>query len=386
MKGWEVEELGKLAPVMASKTAPAEDEVWLLNLDKVESNTGTILDYLYVPVDSVGTSTCRFDTTNVLYSKLRPYLNKVVMPEQDGYATSEMLPLKPDPDRLTREYLTIFLRSPQFVEYISSKVSGAKMPRANTNALMQTRIPLPSISEQQRVFSETSKILGSIYIKKQQIEQLDLLIKSQFIEMFGDPVQNEKGWPLTTVGGVAEIKIGPFGSLLHKEDYIENGHALVNPSHIVDGKISVDNKLTISDEKYEELSTYKLQSGDVVLGRRGEMGRCAVVYEDGLLCGTGSMIIRPGQLIKPYFLQNILSNPTYKKTIEDKAVGVTMMNLNVPIVSGLQIPLLPIKLQEQFITFMEQVDKSKFALSMVLNQLQLLFEARMQHYFGDFNS
>lgn len=72
MKGWEVEELGKLAPVMASKTAPAEDEVWLLNLDKVESNTGTILDYLYVPVDSVGTSTCRFDTTNVLYSKLRP--------------------------------------------------------------------------------------------------------------------------------------------------------------------------------------------------------------------------------------------------------------------------------------------------------------------------
>lgn len=183
--------------------------------------------------------------------------------------------------------------------------------------------------------------------------------QSRFIELFGDPIRNEKGWPIVTLGEVAEIRIGPFGSLLHREDYIVGGHALVNPSHIIDGNICTDDNLTVSDEKYEELSAYRLSIGDLVLGRRGEMGRCAVVYEDGLLCGTGSIIIRPKEKMKPYFLQNIISSPGYKRIIEDKAVGVTMMNLNVPIVSSLTIPLLPIDMQEQFIAFMHQTDKSK---------------------------
>lgn len=165
---------------------------------------------------------------------------------------------------------------------------------------------------------------------------------------------------MVTLGDVAEIRIGPFGTLLHKEDYIVGGHALVNPSHIIDGKIKIDEKLTINDEKYEELSAYHLSIGDVVLGRRGEMGRCAVVFEEGLLCGTGSIIIRPNEKMKSYFLQNIISNPTYKKIIEDKAVGVTMLNLNVPIVSALAIPQLPVDMQEQFIEFMQQTDKLKF--------------------------
>ena len=178
--------------------------------------------------------------------------------------------------------------------------------------------------------------------------------------MFGDPVQNEKGWPLARLGDLAEVKIGPFGSLLHKEDYIEGGHALINPSHIVDGKIEIDPKLTISDEKFQELSSYGMRVDDVVLGRRGEMGRCAVVDKEGYLCGTGSMIIRAGNEMRPYFLQNIISSPAYRRIIEDKAVGITMKNINVPIVSELMIPKLPIHLQEQYMELVEQSDKSKF--------------------------
>ena len=207
-------------------------------------------------------------------------------------------------------------------------------------------------------------------------------VKSRFIELFGDPVRNEKDWPMVTLGDVAEIRIGPFGTLLHKEDYIVGGHALVNPSHIIDGKICTDEKLTISDEKYEELSAYHLMIGDVVLGRRGEMGRCAVVFEDGLLCGTGSMVIRPSEKMKPYFLQNIISSPTYKKIIEDKAVGVTMLNLNVPIVSSLAIPQLPVDMQEQFIEFMQQTDKLKFDTKQALEKLEILKKSLMQQYFG----
>ena len=178
--------------------------------------------------------------------------------------------------------------------------------------------------------------------------------------MFGDPVTNPHGFEKVTLSDLAEIKIGPFGSLLHKEDYIEGGHALVNPSHIIDGKVSIDEKLTVSDDKFAELSAYHLQIGDVVMGRRGEMGRCAVVLDDGLLCGTGSLLIRTKGEVTADYIQKIISFPSFKKTIEDMAVGQTMPNLNVPIVSGFQIIKPPMEVQSAYYKFVEQLDKSKF--------------------------
>ena len=285
--------------------------------------------------------------------------------------------LKPK-DYLNVDYLCYSL----MFRDVSSIVNGATRQKLTQADMREIEIPLPALNEQHVIVDNLNKIFTLISLRKQQLSKLDELVKSRFIEMFGDVINNDRNWPMATMGDVAEIKIGPFGTLLHKEDYIVGGHALVNPSHIVDGKISVDISLTISDEKYEELSAYHLKIDDIVLGRRGEMGRCAVVKEEGLLCGTGSLIIRPNDRLKPYFLQTIISNPTYKKIIEDKAVGVTMMNLNVPIVESLRVPMLPIALQNDFISFMEQVDKSKFEFQKSLEKLETLKKALMQKYFG----
>ena len=200
--------------------------------------------------------------------------------------------------------------------------------------------------------------------------------------MFGDLSTNSKAWSIVPLEEVAEIHIGPFGSLLHKEDYICNGHALVNPSHIIDSRIIPDVKLTISDTKYHEMHAYHLRKDDIVLGRRGEMGRCAVVQEKGLLCGTGSMIIRPNGKLKSYFLQTILSSPLYKKILEDKAVGVTMLNLNVPIVSSVAIPLLPVDLQDKFIALLQTVEQQKATVQKSIDKLETLKKSLMQEYFG----
>ena len=194
---------------------------------------------------------------------------------------------------------------------------------------------------------------------KRELEKLDLLVKSRFIEMFGDPVSNPYGYDKVALSELADIKIGPFGSLLHKEDYIENGHPLLNPSHIVDGKVVPDPKLTISDGKYEELSAYHLKIGDVVMGRRGEMGRCAVVPSKGYLCGTGSILIRSKGEVTADYIQKIISFPSFKKTIEDMAVGQTMPNLNVPIVANFQVIKPPMEIQDSYYSFVIQVDKSK---------------------------
>ena len=213
--------------------------------------------------------------------------------------------------------------------------------------------------EQVSICEKLDKIYAILKSRELELQLLDDLITARFVEMFGDPVHNPYGWNKPELRELADLKIGPFGSLLHKEDYVEGGHALVNPSHIVDGRIIIDPKLTVSEEKYEELSAYHLKVGDVVMGRRGEMGRCAVVEEEGLLCGTGSLLIRPKGKVTADYIQKIISYPTFKKTIEDMAVGQTMPNLNVPIVSGFRIITPPIEVQNNYYDFVAQVDKSK---------------------------
>lgn len=268
------------------------------------------------------------------------------------------------------------------INELNSKGTGSTFKAINKTTLEETELLLPPLDEQRRIAAVLDKVSDLISKRRAQLDKLDELVKARFVEMFGDPTSNRTSWPLVTLGDIAEIRIGPFGSMLHKEDYIAGGHALVNPSHIIDDQICVDENLTVSDKKYVELSPYHLEVDDIVLGRRGEMGRCAVVHKKGLLCGTGSMIIRPNAQMKPYFLQGIISSPAYRRIIEDKAVGVTMMNLNVPIVSALTVPLLPVHLQEQFIDVMERVDKSKLTIKQSLDKLEILKKALMQEYFG----
>ena len=148
-KGWETEQMGEVAPTVNYK-GEFDDEVWLLNLDMVEAQTGRILDYLIVSEEEVGNSTCTFNTSNVLYSKLRPYLNKVVIPDRCGYATSELVPLQPVRMKINREYLAFMLRSDEFVNMINEKVTGAKMPRVSMGDFRKFDVPVPPIELQEQ--------------------------------------------------------------------------------------------------------------------------------------------------------------------------------------------------------------------------------------------
>mgnify|MGYP000024129446 CR=1 FL=1 len=264
-----------------------------------------------------------------------------------------------DENVLNIRYFMYYLKSESFKLQLEKQITGSAQLNFGPSHLKKMYVPVVGLESQKAICKKLDKINRVLELKRNQIDELDTLIKARFVEMFGDPVSNPFNYDKVRLSQIADIKIGPFGSLLHKEDYIENGHPLVNPSHIVDSKISVDNKLTISNEKYEELGAYKLQIGDVVMGRRGEMGRCAVVLEDGLLCGTGSILIRPTQNVTADFIQKIISFPSFKKTIEDMAVGQTMPNLNVPIVSNFEIIHPPVEVQKSYYDFVTQVDKLK---------------------------
>jgi type I restriction enzyme, S subunit len=132
------------------------------------------------------------------------------------------------------------------------------------------------------------------------------------------------------LGEIATISTGPFGSLLHKSDYSTFGIPLVNPANIVGASIVPDSSKLISIETRERLLNYVLEVGDLVVGRRGEIGRCAVVREreNGWLCGTGSFFIRPSRTICSEFLAYQLRSPDYRDRLENSAVGTTMKNLS----------------------------------------------------------
>jgi len=123
---------------------------WLLNLDMVESNTGRIIQKNMVHPEDIGNSTTKFGVENVLYSKLRPYLNKVVIPEEYGFVTTEMIPLRPDKKYLTSMFISMLLRGDAFVNFINSKVAGTKMPRVSMNVFWNIDVILPPMLLQEQ--------------------------------------------------------------------------------------------------------------------------------------------------------------------------------------------------------------------------------------------
>lgn len=296
------------------------------------------------------------------------YSNEAIMAFLDKHVVS-----------ISSDYLYYLLMHIKWEDNSNKAVMGKTLNKA---VISRVKVKIHGKSEQENIVKILDKTCYIIRQRKKQLQEIDNLVKSRFVELFGDPVSNPFEWDKVPLSELADIKIGPFGSLLHKDDYIENGHPLVNPSHIKDGKIVTDSKLTISDEKYGEMTAYHLKIGDVVMGRRGEMGRCAVVSEDGLLCGTGSLLIRSKGEITADYIQKIISFPSFKKIIEDMAVGQTMPNLNVPIVSNFKIIKPPIGVQHKYYSFVHEIDKLKVTIQKSLEQTQLLFDNLMQEYFG----
>ena len=184
---WTCESVEQVAPAVPYKgqIASSDGKFWLLNLDMVEAQTGEVISKVMVDPTEIGNSTTTFDRGNVLYSKLRPYLNKVVIPTESGYATSELLPLRPNPGKLNRYYFASALRSDAFVGYIQEQVAGAKMPRVSMGVFRAFRIPCPPMLLQEQFARFVEQTDKSKFRIKQSLEKLETLYKALLQKYFG---------------------------------------------------------------------------------------------------------------------------------------------------------------------------------------------------------
>ena len=150
---------------------------------------------------------------------------------------------------------------------------------------------------------------------------------------------------------------GPFGSMLHKSDYANEGIPLINPADIVHGKVSLDKIKKVAFQKAEQMESYRLIVEDIVIGRRGELGRAAIITEseNHFLCGTGCFFISLIDGFDPTFFIKLLESPYLRTELQDQSVGTTMNNLNHSILENLLIPLPPIAEQKRIVTKIEEL-------------------------------
>ena len=166
------------------------------------------------------------------------------------------------------------------------------------------------------------------------------------------------GWAAAKFSDVLiELQTGPFGSSLHQSDYEIGGTPVINPASMQDGKIVPIEKMAVGDKTLERLVTFRLQAGDIVMGRRGEMGRCAVVteQEDGWLCGTGSLILHLSDSLYPKYLAMFIGSPYVREYLGGFAVGSTMQNLNQSILLKMSMGLPPLAEQRRIVTKVDEL-------------------------------
>jgi type I restriction enzyme S subunit len=206
-----------------------------------------------------------------------------------------------------------------------------------------------------------SELLKRIAAEKAQLVKDKKIKKQKPLPPITDeekPFELPEGWCTVRFADLCqEVATGPFGSMISKSEYVGGGVPLINPSHMIEGKVVEDLQVSVSHIKAKELASYKVYENDVVMARRGEMGRCAVISdrENEWLCGTGSFVLRfKVEVSRPYIL--LLFKTRYAvEYLGGQSIGTTMTNLNHGILNRMPVPLPPLETQKRIVTKVEEL-------------------------------
>ena len=317
-----------------------------------------------------------------------------------------------DTGQINVEYFKRFLKSPEFVRSLQEQVKGGIKTEIKAKHLLPLEIDLPDIEEQQRIVSHfqsvetegeelqeeiacqknllkklrqqilqeaiegnltaewrqqnpdvepAGELLLRIQAEKEQLIKDKKIKKQQPLPPISDaekPFDLPDRWVWCRTGNLLnKFSTGPFGSMLHKSDYVPKGYPLVNPANIINGVIVSSGKMMVDQKTKERLSKYILRTGDLVIARRGNLSKCAIVreQEDGWLCGTGSFFIQPSKYISNKFFIKTYKSSFFQKQLAEISIGQTMANLNQKILNGSIFPLPPLPEQKAIVAKVEKL-------------------------------
>ena len=343
----------------------------------------------YLRGDEIGSNKVVVQKNDILLCKINPRINRVwVVADESDYpniASSEWIVIR-SPE-YNPSFLAWYFRSPKFKRLMISEVTGigGSLMRAQPKAVAEYPVPVLSVEKQNEIVGVLDKIYGIIKSRNHQLSALEDLIKARFVEMFGDCKINPKGWNTVELGEISEVG---SSKRVFVEDLKETGIPFYRGTEVgalAEGK-AITPELFITREHYEELieATGKPLVGDLLMPSICPDGRIWVVdteepfyFKDGRVLWVHSI----SKEFDPVFLLYTLKD-RIMTDYSSIASGTTFAELKIFALKQCRVFAVPMDLQKQFVSFIQQIDKSKSVIQKSLDETQLLFDSMMQQYFG----
>lgn len=331
---------------------------------------------------------------DVMISKIVPHIRRAwVVNESKGYrqiASGEWIVFRSE--KIYPNYLRHLLISDFFNKKFMETVSGVggSLLRARPAFVGKILIPLPPLEEQRRIASILDKADAIRQKRQQAIAKLDELLQATFIDMFGDPLENSKKFPIKKLSEFYidpknGTKCGPFGSALKREEYTDSGIPVWSMDVLsLKGEFQDQPSLWISDEKYSKLEAYAVIDGDILISRAGTVGKMGVArsrFEKSII-STNLIRLRFGNLLLPdYFVSLMTFCKTRLPRLKTGADGA-FTHMNTGILDNLEFPYPPIEIQNEYMKIYTNIHKQKEVLLNSASQFDDLFNALQQKAFN----
>ena len=279
---------------------------------------------------------------------------------------------------LTVPYLYRFLD--KYVETLRQQAIGGVIKYIKLGNLTEAEIPIPFVAEQNEIVVKLNKANELIAMRKEQLAKLDQLVKSRFIELFGDPVKNNMGWESKPLNDVCD----GIGDGLHgTPEYDEGGeYPFINGNNLIDGEIIITPATKMVAAKTYEKHFIDISTNAILISINGTLGKLAFYNGEKVMLGKSACYCNLKQDINKVFVYGVMKSDAFAEFLENSSTKSTIKNVGLKAMREFRLILPPMELQEQFAAFVEQTDKSKLAIQQSLNKLELLKKSLMQEYFG----
>ena len=310
-----------------------------------------------------------------------------IVPERhnDSNINAQLVLLRTNPDRIYNRYLLWALQSYHAQKQILELQTGSTLKQLPVGRLEQIKIKLFELSVQRKIAANLDKVTHTIDLCNNILEKLDLLVKSRFVELFGNFVLEKERWKKCCVGDVAGT-VDPQPS--HRTPPIDvDGIPYIGIAecNYQSRKIDFESARKVGKKVLEEhIARYELHNGDFIIGKIGTIGKPFFIPSERFYTlSANTVLIQPNsEMIAPQFLFSIFQSEYMDRIIDAEKKSTSQPAFGIQKVRAIEIPLPPIDLQNQFAAFVEQTDKSKSAVKQVLEKAETLKKALMQEYFG----
>ena len=284
-----------------------------------------------------------------------------------------------DTSIVRQKYFYYIFRVKSTLDYLESNSSGSTFKSIKMNQLKKMKFEIPALDKQDQIVSVLDKICNVIEMRKQELGSLDDLIKARFVEMFGDLANPECSWDkckfVDACADKDDIKCGPFGTQLSKDEYTTSGIAVWEIPQINTAFLSEPTHF-LTEEKAEQLNSYTIIPGDIAMSRKGNVGKCALFpndYPDGIIHSDVLRIRVDRERLNPAFMVCQLHFSGFvTRQVELVSSGAIMAGVNVTKLKQIYVHVPPMDLQNQFADFVRQVDKSKLMFQKLHQKLNIL--------------